>query len=183
MAGFAELKEGAGKKIVLSVALLAIAIGVTIYTNRGGGGATSELWLKCDKCGHAEEVAREKKQAMIQERNEMYIEQVAQENPEMAENLRKSMENPMGMGMGMGGARLPAWGTEAAFVCPKCSEDAFYNAIKCPKCDEVFFTVDENGVRTDKCTKCGFSKSEDRKKSQKAERGKARDIKRGKKKR
>lgn len=48
-----------------------------------------------------------------------------------------------------------------ALKCPKCSEKSAYDAMKCEKCGNVFIKKYFDPVNYDKCTKCGFSKSDE----------------------
>ena len=51
-----------------------------------------------------------------------------------------------------------------AIECKKCGERAARRAIKCPNCGEVFFYGSVPGDFGDRCPKCGYSETEERKK-------------------
>ncbi len=46
-----------------------------------------------------------------------------------------------------------------AIACNKCGKSQAYRTLKCEKCGEVFYHGESKGF-VDKCTKCGFSKTE-----------------------
>jgi len=48
-------------------------------------------------------------------------------------------------------------------ACNKCGKKEAYRTIKCEKCGEVFF-YGESKKFVDKCTKCGFSRTEESRK-------------------
>jgi len=45
-------------------------------------------------------------------------------------------------------------------VCEKCNKKSAYRAVKCKKCDTMFFHGGSEGFM-DRCTKCGFSETEE----------------------
>jgi len=175
--GFTEIREGAGKKIALSVVLLGVAVAITIYYNTGGGssGSRSRV-LKCNKCGHVMEVSPEQFKQMRNEHNEKYLDEMAKEDPESAEKLRKMLESPEGMMRGPDmmrpGMMMPSWGYNEPMTCPECGEEDFWLAIKCQKCGEVFFRGQTGGDFADECPKCGYSKIRERKEARAAEKKK-----------
>ena len=191
--GFVEIKEGAGKKIALSVVLLAAAIGYTFYSMGGSSsGGSSQLVFKCEKCEHVMEASPEEFTQIREEHNKEFIDQVAQENPEQAEQLRKMLENPSpdgmmgGPGMMDAGRMMPSWGNNRALTCPACGEKSLWMAIKCKNpegCDNVFFRNEAGGDFADECPECKYSKSRERKEQRIAEKKKKIEEKRNKRKR
>jgi hypothetical protein len=164
------MDEGARKKIIISVTALVLAAGITVFMQmrgRGGNdtkGLLAESVLKCKQCSHVVSPSSEELKTMIAERDKVYLEQVAQSNPDQVEELKKLIANREGTQalnpdvMAM----LPHWGSMGwPFTCPSCGQDAFYFASKCPRCEEIFFEFDEQGNYSDKCPKCGYSASEE----------------------
>jgi len=45
-------------------------------------------------------------------------------------------------------------------ICEECDEESVYRALKCENCDVIFFYGVADGFM-DKCTECGFSKTEE----------------------
>jgi len=166
VSGFLDFKEGPGKKVVFSVVLLVLAAIITIVVNRGRftGGSGEETALKCSECGHTETVAKEQLQAMITKRNELYVEEVARQNPKLAEKLRQTMKDPTQENLEpldrrqMRGAPLPSWGSPGwPLICPKCANNSLYIARQCPKCGEIFSGFNESGRSIGTCPKCGYN--------------------------
>jgi DNA-directed RNA polymerase subunit M/transcription elongation factor TFIIS len=165
------IDEGARKKIIISVAILVLAVGYTVFRHMRGGGndikaLLPERVLKCRQCSHVVSPSSEELKSMVTERDNVYLEQLAQSNPDQAEYLKKVMANreggrttnPNDM------AIIPNWGgMNWPFTCPNCNQDALYFASKCPKCGEIYFDFDEQGNYSDKCPnpKCGYSASEE----------------------
>lgn len=50
-------------------------------------------------------------------------------------------------------------------VCKECSKESVYEAIKCEKCGVTFFVGSVRGDFSDRCTECGYSKKEERRKT------------------
>lgn len=129
--------------------------------NHRSGTSTADtgIALKCRSCGHAETFTEEQFQAMTNRQNELFIQKVAQRDPQKAEKLRQLMENP-DQAMDPMSRReidvsLPSWGTrDWPLPCPKCKKNALFNAIKCPNCGEIFFGQNENGLPIRICPKC-----------------------------
>jgi len=163
MAGFFTLQEGARKKIILIVALFLLAAVIAIVTRRSGSSAANtEMALKCRACKHAETMTQEQFEEMSKRQNEMYIEQVARQNPQRAEKLRQLIKNPDRAMDPMSrreiNVSLPSWGTrDWPLPCPKCGKNAFFNAIQCPDCGEIFFGEDEHGRPVRICPKCKYN--------------------------
>ena len=179
--GFIEMSEGAGKKIAISVVIMGAAIAMFIY-NMGGGGPNippvRALICYMPECGHFEtfDLESEQDKAKLKEmddaRNEVWLANVEQQNPELAQKYRAAMENPQEMfTMDMMMMATPTWGTypNYPYQCPECSKDSMFNAIVCRKCQNVFKQHDEKGQSSDKCPKCGYSRKEERDKERKAE--------------
>jgi hypothetical protein len=162
------IDEGARKKIIIIALALTVAIGVTIFRKAGGDKGTAGLLakkvLKCKQCSHVLDTSKEDLLSIMAERNTTYIEEVAQENPDQADLLKKLLGGPMGTRV-MNPAYadiIPQWGNLGwPLTCPSCNEDSLYFANKCPKCGETSFTTDDEGNYTDKCPKCGYSGSEE----------------------
>jgi len=161
------IDEGARKKIIIGVVALVLAVGITVFRQMGGDknkGLLPERVLKCKQCSHVVSPSSEELKSMMDERDKVYLEQLAQSNPEQAEYLKKVLANREGMrSMNPNEvAVIPHWGSMGwPFTCPSCNQDAFYFASKCPKCGETFFEFDEQGNYSDKCPKCGYSVSEE----------------------
>jgi len=51
----------------------------------------------------------------------------------------------------------------APVACEKCGQETAYRALKCENCDKVFF-YGESEDFVDRCTECGFSKTEESRK-------------------
>ena len=86
--------------------------------------------------------------------------------------MRKSLESPEEMMMDAPGDMLtmflPRWGTpQWPYKNPETGEFTVVSAMKCPECGEIFHRFDEEGMPTDKCAKCGYSKREERNKRKK----------------
>jgi predicted Zn-ribbon and HTH transcriptional regulator len=50
--------------------------------------------------------------------------------------------------------------TSRAMECKKCGEKSVFRAVECEKCGHVFFHGARRGDFSDRCPKCGFSKTE-----------------------
>jgi hypothetical protein len=51
-----------------------------------------------------------------------------------------------------------------ALVCQKCSKISVYRAVKCEKCGKMYFPGVASKQFPDKCSECGYSKTEEIKK-------------------
>jgi len=157
-------------------ASLAVAVigGILSIANSGdgGGGLSGDRYFKCLECGHSISMSIEESIAKQKEENLAYIDTLAKTNPKQAEAMRQVMDGSAEM-MAMRAA-LPSWGTYRwPFKCDSCGERRMISARKCPKCGEVFCPYNEQGNYNDKCTKCGYSASEERKaKLKKSRKGK-----------
>lgn len=49
-----------------------------------------------------------------------------------------------------------------AMTCPKCGEESAFSALKCEKCGEVFIPDRMTKDYPDRCPKCGYSASEEK---------------------
>jgi hypothetical protein len=183
MADFMQLDmtQPAAKGLLASFIVLFVGAIFSIHAQLAGTSTSgpSERYMKCanQACDYDAEVsiAEQKKMAVEQ------IEKIQTENPDLYQQLTAMMAQRMGP-MGQMMAENPemsdenlinTWGSpdmRLAFTCPKCSQDMVYNAIKCEKCGKIFFI----GGQGDKCPdpKCGYSKSEERRKEYKAQKGK-----------
>ncbi len=56
-----------------------------------------------------------------------------------------------------------------ALPCPKCGQKSVYEAFKCEKCDNIFFVDRSKRDYFDRCSKCGFSQEEKKRKSANSE--------------
>jgi predicted RNA-binding Zn-ribbon protein involved in translation (DUF1610 family) len=54
---------------------------------------------------------------------------------------------------------------QPAITCEKCGKKTGYRAMKCEKCNVVFFYGEVVNDFPDKCPKCGFSTTEQRRKN------------------
>ena len=150
-----EFKQGAGKKVILSIVLLVIAAAITLYVWSNGSSTIKERTLMCWECGYYETVGVKKLRKMQQAQNERYLEQIAQTDPQRADQLREAMKRPMSP-ESMNRLMLPSWGTyQWPLSCPGCQQLQLRFAIKCPECGQVFPGIDENGTLSSKCPKCG----------------------------
>lgn len=59
------------------------------------------------------------------------------------------------------GPKSPNW--KPRLACPECSKNSAFVARKCQKCDEIFLPNPRQKY-PDKCTKCGYSPREERRK-------------------
>ena len=48
--------------------------------------------------------------------------------------------------------------------CNKCGKKSIYQAVKCEKCGEIFFANAKANDYSDRCTKCGYSHTEETRK-------------------
>jgi hypothetical protein len=129
-------------KIIVSIACLALAIGVLyfttdIFSGSGGGGGGGKTWMKCvnPDCNQAYSVTPQEFRQM------------------QGENALDMM--PMSQG-------------PPVFKCLKCGQESAYIAQQCEKCKNVFING-EAGDETypDRCPKCGYSYLEEAVKLQK----------------
>ena len=51
--------------------------------------------------------------------------------------------------------------SRAPLVCEQCDQNSIYQAVKCEKCETVFFYGAIPDDFKDRCTECGYSKTED----------------------
>lgn len=170
MPGFAEIASGhwSLKGLVASMVLVLVGGIMTIYYQVAGtsvGTSGSGLIpLKCvnENCGYLIEVDGKKYAEIIQKANNDWMQANGVEIPKPGDpGAGMGPMGPMGMGMAM-----PQWGqpgTEYGLPCPKCAENSMYRHIKCAKCGEIFLEDFEQSP-FDKCPKCGYSASEERRK-------------------
>lgn len=168
-------------KIILSIGLLVLAVGVTVFFQSDGDGVASDYWLKCIdlSCNYSEKISQDKRGDMIRERNEVFLDKLAVTYPKEAEQLREVVLDPsvnidrMAASAELPLDLLPSWGAvrNYPFVCPECGKNSFYSAMQCAsdKCDEVFGVVGRDFKTRDKCPKCGYSRLAELRKERRAE--------------
>ena len=162
-----NFKEGAGKKVVVSVILLILAGVITVVFHWGSlaGGTEQGMALKCRECDYAETFTPEQFQALTDQRNKWYLDKIAQQDPDQAEKLSQLIKDPTQSldpmsGPQAGRLAIPIWGTPNwPFACPKCEKDAFCSAVKCPKCQEIFFGTNKQGRSVRRCPQCKYNLS------------------------
>jgi len=163
MLDFFTSQEGIRKKIILIVVLFLLAAVIIIVNLRNGtSSADTKIALKCRACGHAVTMTQEQFEEMNHRENEIYIESVAEQNPQQAEKLRQLLNNPTQHSDPMDRRQmevmLPSWGIRNwPFACPKCNEYKYYIAIICPECGEIFFGENESGQAVRICPKCKYN--------------------------
>ena len=129
--------------IGIIIACIALAIGITVYTNTGSGKAEKrKIFILCSECNESFELSREEFTQKMQ--------QAAGEG---------------GMGpMGQMGPIGPM-GPPPVLTCSGCGKDTAQMATKCKSCDAVFiqnFQAAAEGDYPDKCPVCGHSEIEER---------------------
>ena len=162
MAGYDDAKSNEWVLPAMYVSLaIAVIGGILSIANSDGGDILGDRYFKCLKCGDVVAMSIEEFVAKQKEENLALIDQLAQTNPEQAENMRKIMDGAFEM-MEMR-ASLPSWGTfRWPFKCDSCGGKSI-SARKCSKCGEVFCPYNEQGDYNDKCPKCGHSAADERK--------------------
>ena len=124
-------------QVLIVVVCIALAIGITIFTNLGGsssgGGGNKTMQLLCvnEDCLATYEVTRE----------------------EFRELITASGQMPMMPGMG-----------QMSLICKECDEETAYIAEVCEKCETVFLPDYESAEDFDRCPECGYSRYEESRK-------------------
>jgi hypothetical protein len=143
------MDESKKKPILIGVIVgcFVVAGAITYFTRSGGGGGNLNEFADRDslmKCRNPD--CGHSWEMNLKEYYEMQ-EQFRIENPGLVEN--------------------------PAADCPKCSEPAGYQAVKCEKCGLIFEKNTVPRTFEDKCpdTECGYSAIEERRKKRAAERG------------
>jgi predicted RNA-binding Zn-ribbon protein involved in translation (DUF1610 family) len=115
--------------LVLVVACLALAGGITYWTHFRSSGSSEQnvevrpVYLKCQSCGYTLETNT----------NDMW------------NAIDRSQVGHDSEGMPL-------------YPCPKCGKVAMVSADKCPKCGEIFVpNYDNPRGYPDRCPKCGYS--------------------------
>jgi len=123
--------------IVVAIACIALAAGITYWTQfRGGASAQARpVVLKCmnKDCGYVKETNSEQ---MWEGTEQINLESAAESGP-------------------------------LTFMCPQCGKKSMMTAVKCPKCGEVFVpNVRDLKDFPDRCPKCRYSAAEEETKRQ-----------------
>jgi len=125
------MDEDTKKKVMLGLIILCLilAVGITMMTNRGGGGFGSRgnepVQMLCmnQECGADFELSSEEYKAQI---------------------MQGGMMGPGPM------AQMP-------IECPECGMRSAFRAVKCKKCETVFMQDYTSGDFPDRCPECDYS--------------------------
>ena len=155
------------KALYASLAVAIVGFVCTIFFSTDTERTVRSTFLKCyDKeCGNTKEYASEAFKEFTNNETLKYADQLAQTDPKTAEIMRL-MVTDRAKTMTMPGAmmvRIPHWGDiKTPLMCSQCSKQTMYLATKCSQCGTIFIQYNQNGVYTDKCPECGYSRSEER---------------------
>jgi len=180
MPGFFDIKSDKWPVWGLFASVLVVFVGFTLVIRDFGSSKNvpGQPALKCDnpECTYAENLTREEKLLMAR----TAYDALKAENPEMIEALldrvyQDEVDEEFDVGEDevfseerLAEILLKSWGNPSrgpAFLCPLCSKKSVYQAVACrnPKsCDNIFFRGDYGGLFSDKCTKCDYSRNEER---------------------
>ena len=178
MSGFFDVKSGGLTTIGLyvSAAMVLVGGGITIFHGGGAGGdrSTVDFYYKCLNCQDTQTLSQEEFVAFKDRQNEDFISELEESDPEAAAELRGMLDGSIKVMMP--GSITPNWGTPGAeYPCGECGENSVLMALKCPKDGEIFISYDNQGQPSDKCTKCGYSKKQEKHDKWKEERDKERN--------
>jgi len=177
MPGFTEIKTGnwTVKAMLISLAAALVGGAFTLYHAVAGPDFDIEVpekVLLCagpEGCGYTESVNIEKFNEIKNQANQALLADLAASDPQKEVILRKLIDDPLSDPID--GLSLPDWGSaQYPLTCPKCGKKTFLSAFKCKQCGEVFIPFDQRGKFDDKCPKCGYSQSAERRAKEAEER-------------